>query len=69
LKKRATDPDLLMSLYTPSGILTVCKKYEKAVLQMREVTNNPRHFEGIDYLRDEVQKRYPEIKLIKSAKL
>jgi hypothetical protein len=69
LKKQATDPDLLISLYTPSAILTVCKKYEPTIGEMRVGTNNPRHFEGIDFLRDEVLKRYPDARYITTAKL
>ncbi len=69
LKKQATDPDLLMSLYTPTAILTVCKKYEMVLEQMRDSTNDPRHFEGIDILRDEVLKRYPDVNVINTAKL
>ncbi len=69
LKKKVTDPDLLMSLYTPSAILTVCKKYEPVVNQMREGTNNSRHFEGIDFLREETRAMYPEAKIIESALL
>ncbi len=69
LKKQATDPDLLMSLYTPSAILTVCTKYERVLEQMRKGANDPRHFEGIDILRDEVLKKYPEVNMIPTAKL
>ena len=69
LKKQATDPDLLMSLYTPSAILTVCNKFERVVVGMREGANDPRHFEGIDILKQEVLKRYPDVKVIQTAKL
>jgi len=69
LKEKITNPYLLLSLYSPAAILTVCKKYEAVIGEMREFTNDSTNFEGIDYLREEVQKRYPEIKLIKSAKL
>jgi hypothetical protein len=69
IKEKATNPDLVLSLYSPSAILTVCRKYEAVIKEMREFTNDSTNFKGIDYLRDEVQKRYPEIKPIKSAKL
>ena len=69
LKKQATDPDLLMSLYSPSAILTVCNKFERTVVGMREGSNDPRMFEGIDILKREVLKRYPDVNVIQTAKL
>jgi hypothetical protein len=69
LKKQATDPDLLMSLYTPTAILTVCNKFERVVEAMREGANDPRHYEGIDILKREVLKRYPDVNVIATAKL
>jgi hypothetical protein len=68
LKKKATDPDLLMSLYTPTAILTVCTKFEKIVGEMREGANDPRHFEGISILKEAVLERYPDVNLIPTAK-
>jgi hypothetical protein len=69
LKKKGTDPDLLMSLYTPTAILTVCNKFEKIVGEMREGANDPRHFEGIDILKEAVRERYPDVNTIPTAKL
>ena len=69
LQEKIADPELLFKVFDPVSLLTTWSKFEPIILEMRKQTNYEAQGEGFEYLANEARKRFPEINLIRRAKI